>query len=89
MDFVQKLNFLLLLFFREIKSEKILFGDFKPDTVIKRPENEVSTMAKKWTFFKRVVHGFCPKIERKKKSNFLLSLFFTEIMSETISVWIF
>ena len=63
MDFVQKLNFLLLLVFTEIKSEKILFGDFKSDTVIKRPENEVSTMAKKWTFFKRVVHGFCPKIE--------------------------
>ena len=39
------------------------FWIFKSETIIKRPENEVKTMAKKWTFFKRVVHGFCPKIE--------------------------
>ena len=71
MDFVQKLNFLLSLFFTEIKSEKILFGDFKSDTVIKRPENEVSTMAKKWIFFIRLVHGsendVCDIVKRKER----------------------
>ena len=63
MDFVQKLNFLLSLFFTEIMLEKILFGYFKSETLIKRPENEVQTISQIWTFFKRVVHGFCPKIE--------------------------
>ena len=52
MDFVQKSNFLLSLFFTEIMLEKILFGYFKSETIIKRPENEVRTMAKNWTFLK-------------------------------------
>ena len=41
LDFVQKLNFLLSLFFTEIMSEKILFGYSKSETIIKRPENKV------------------------------------------------
>ena len=52
MYFVQKLNFLLSLFLTEIMLEKILFGDFKSETIIKRPENEVRTIAKNWTFLK-------------------------------------
>ena len=35
------MNFLLSLFFTEIMSEKIIFGYFKTETIILRPENEV------------------------------------------------
>ena len=41
MDFVQNSNFRLSLFFTEIMSEKIVFGYFKANTIIWRPENEV------------------------------------------------
>ena len=39
MDFVQKLNLLLSLFFVEIMSEKIGFGYFKLKKIILRPKN--------------------------------------------------
>ena len=41
MDFVQKLNFLVSLIITEIVSEKIGFGYFKSETLIKRQKNEV------------------------------------------------
>ena len=75
MDFVQKSNFLLAVFFTEIISEKIVFRYFGKKTTIFIPNSAVLTRAKKWKFGNLVF---------VQKSNVLLSLFFTEIMSQKI-----
>ena len=51
MDFPQKLNFLLSLFFTEIMSEKIVFGDFKWQTIILRPRNSSFNKCQKMDIF--------------------------------------
>ena len=61
--FCPKIELSIIAVFHRNYVRKDPFWIFKSETIIKRPENEVKTMAKKWTFFKRVVHGFCPKIE--------------------------
>ena len=39
--FCPKIEFSLIAFFTEIMSEKIVFGYFKSETIVLRPENEV------------------------------------------------
>ena len=52
MDFVEKSNFLLSLFFTEIMSEKIVFGYFRlGKQLILDQKIEVLTRAEKWTIF--------------------------------------
>ena len=78
MDFVQKSNFFLSAFFREIISEKIVFDIVERREWLKEQKIKVLTRAKKWTFYKGVSPWICPK------SNLPWSLFFIEIMSERI-----
>ena len=52
MDFVQKSNLHLSLFFTEVMSEEIVFGYFKKQTIILRPLS--FKKGQKWTFFKGV-----------------------------------
>ena len=54
MNFVQKSNFLLSLFFTEIMSEKIFFGFFKQKTIIFRPKNRSFNKGQEMDFFKGV-----------------------------------
>ena len=63
MDFVQKSNFLLWLFFTEIMSEKSLFDILNRKQSFLDQKIEVLKRAKKLTFPKGLVHEFCPSIE--------------------------
>ena len=54
MDFVQKSNILLSLFFTEIMSEKIVFGYFKEKTIISDQKLKFQQGPKNGLFFKGV-----------------------------------
>ena len=79
MHFVQKSNLFISAFSTEIISEKIVFDILERKEWFLDQKIEVLTKAKKWTFLK----GVSPCI-LSKKSNFFISAFFTEIISEKI-----
>ena len=62
MDFVQKPNFFLSAFLTEMILEKFVFRYCRKKRMILRGKIEVFKRFKKWTFSKRLVHGFCAKI---------------------------
>ena len=64
MEFVQKSNFLLLLFFTEIISEKIVVGYLWKKTIILRPKNWSFKKGQKWTFS----NGVSPWILSKNRT---------------------
>ena len=53
-DFVQKSNLILFVYFTETMPERIVFRYFGKKTTILDQKIEVLNRAKKWTFFKRV-----------------------------------
>ena len=63
MDFVQKSNFFLSAFFTEMISEKFFFRYCRKKRMILEEKIKVFKRAKRWTFSKGLVHGFCRKIE--------------------------
>ena len=79
MRFVQKSNFFISAFFTEIILEKIVFDIVERKEWFLDLKIEVLTKAKKWTFFKGVSSCIL-----SNKSNFFISAFFTEIISEKI-----
>ena len=74
MDFVQKSKFFLSAFFTEILSENNIFDIVERKECFEVEKIEVLKKAKKLTF----------SIDFVQILNFLLSLFFTEIMSAKI-----
>ena len=74
MDFVQKSNFLLSLFFTEIMSEKIVFRyayDAQKAIIFRPKKLKLSQGRKSGHFLKGLVHRFCPKIKLSLIAVFL------------------
>ena len=61
--FCPKIELFLISVFTEIISEKIVLRYLWKKTIFLDQKLEVLTRAKKWTFRKGLVHGFCPIIE--------------------------
>ena len=77
--FCPKSKFLLSLFFAEIMSEKIVFRYFGKETIIFKTKNWSSNKSQKIDIFQRGL-----SMDFVQKSNLLLWVFFTEIISENI-----
>ena len=84
---VQKSNLLLSVFFREVMSEKIVFGYFKKQTIILRPKNSSFNKGQKWTYSKGVSPWILSKNRNFSYECFLRKLWWSFKKGQKIDIF--